>query len=154
MLFFVDTQDKIFIRCIKPNKVFKNDVFDADYVTLQLKSSSVVEYLKLLQEGYPIQMESKHLLTLYEIFGKKEMQNSSFELLTILLRSTGLHRIDFKIGKTQVFFRPIRNLDAVLHPSQDMIRKTKEIFEHKLAIPEMWKRLTKKLRILHYSSNM
>lgn len=101
-----------------------------------------------MQEGFPVLIESKNLWTLYELSGKKILQRNFFEGFRMLLRSCGLHRTDFKIGISKTFFRPVKNLQAILNPIQEMICMTKSEFEKKLAVPIIWKKLREKLLAL------
>lgn len=129
-------------------------MFDTDFVTSQLKVSSVFAYHKLVQEGFPIHTESNNLRIVYELTDKKLLQKDFFDELSILLRSTGLlHRTDFKIGKSKIFFRPIKSLNAILNPSQEMIRMTKANFERKIRVPKIWNSLKEKLIVLQERKN-
>lgn len=101
-----------------------------------------------MQEGFPIQIESKNIWISYELADRKVLQKMFNEELGTLLRSTGLHRTDFKIGKNKTFFRPGKNLQTILHPSQEMIGMIKKKFEKNLAFPKLWNRFSEKLRAI------
>lgn len=86
-----------------------------------------------------------------------------YEDLGTLLRSTGLLRTDFKVGKNKSFFRPVKNIQAILQPNQEMISLTQNRFEKKLKFPKIWNQFRKKLLAMqtdnvvvekNYSKNM
>lgn len=98
-----------------------------------------------MQEGFPIQIESKNIWILYGLAGRKILQRMFHEDLGTLLRSTGLRRTDFKVGKNKSFFRPVKNLQAILQPNHEMISMTQKKFEKKLKFPTIWNQFSKKL---------
>lgn len=120
-------------------------MFEADFVTSQLKCSNVFEYQKLMQEGFPIQIESKNIWISFGLAGRKLLQRMFYEDLGTLLRSTGLRQADFKVGKNKKNFRPVKNLQAILQPNQEMISMTQNRFEKKLKFPKIWNRFREKL---------
>lgn len=94
-----------------------------------------------MQEGFPIQIDNKEFLTTYEqTFSLKSTIN-----LNILLRAIGLSRNDFKLGKTKIFFRPLKSLGDVLHPSAELISTVMNTYKKKLAVPSKWQKLAKML---------
>lgn len=138
-------------------------MFEEDFVTSQLKCSNVFEYQKFMQEGFPIQIESKNIWILFGLAGRKILQRIFYEDLGTLLRSTGLLRTDFKVGKNKSFFRPVKNIQAILQPNQEMISMTQNRFEKKLKFPKIWNQFRKKLLAMqtdnvvvekNYSKNM
>ncbi|XP_078240193.1 unconventional myosin-XV-like [Pogona vitticeps] len=58
----LDRSHIFFVRCLKPNSKKVPDVFDAEYVSSQLRHSAILEAICLRKEGYPIRIPFRHFL--------------------------------------------------------------------------------------------
>lgn len=132
-LFSNEFQNNVFIRCIKPNKELSQDIFDENFVTLQLKCSGTFEYQQLMQEGFPVQTDISEIIIAYG-FSSQTFPLKNNNNLNLLLEVIGLNRNDFKIGKTKIFFRPLTNLDTVLRPSAESVYLVVKIYKTKIEV--------------------
>lgn len=76
---------------------------------------------------------------------RKEINDEKLFLVDILLRSIGLSRKDFKVGRTCVCLRPLKmfNQFDILEPTLDSIQKVRSRHEQKLAALHRWGSLMK-----------
>lgn len=116
-----------------------------------MKSSSIVEYQKLMQEGFPVRMSYEKLLLAY---GLSKKFSSCSDHLDTVLRSICLHRNDYKIGSNMIFLRPVKNLDAILHPTRDMLAKVENVIERRILIYNIWNKISEKLLQHHLESQI
>ena len=95
-----------FIRCVKPNVVKKPRVFEGPKVIDQLRSSGMMEALKLMHEGFPTRCPFSDLYDRYHSLMPPEVANMDpATFCQFLLTALGLHSDAFRIGLTRVFFR-------------------------------------------------
>lgn len=98
-----------FIKCIKPNKLFKPFIFDNSYVIEQVRSLGLVQICEVMKVGLPIR------LTFREIFDKfnkfYEETQTLFEgyedivFITVLLYALNIPLESYRLGKKILFFK-------------------------------------------------
>lgn len=102
--YFQETQ---FIRCIKPNSTRTVNFFDKDFALKQLRSSSVIPYVHLMQFGYPERLNIDQVYSFfkpkYELW--KGVSSDRKEFCSNLLLSNGFDKTDFKFGMEFIFLR-------------------------------------------------
>ena len=91
-----------FIRCFKPNKEKRGDIFTSDMMMQQLNYAGLLEVCRIRQIGYPIRHE-------FDAFFKRYtcLDPSAGDLDALLGKLTGgvLDAKDFAKGNTKVFLR-------------------------------------------------
>lgn len=131
---------------MKPNKFTEPNKFDSDFVESQLKCFGLAEYKNLMDQGFPHRFKFDQLLDTYNISISKETlvrsvgQHYKQFHLSLLLRSVGLNRSDFKLGNTRVCLRPLKGhvLDGILRPKADEIARAKKKYEKMLTVFRRW----------------
>lgn len=99
-------KDSHFIRCIKPNNNGIIGLFDYDFIASQLKACSIVPYINLMRKGYPTRITYADFCPNFDTYLPNEVTENQQKLAELLLLSIGFETIDYKLGNTQVFFRP------------------------------------------------
>lgn len=135
---------------MKPNNFGQPNEFDNDFVERQLKCFGLAEYKNLMEQGFPNRIEFDQLLDTYSIATNSQetivyrvkQQHKKFHL-SLLLRSVGLDKNDFKLGNTRVCFRPLKHyiLDKVIQPKEDEIAQAKKTYQKKLAVFRRWSKI-------------
>lgn len=127
---FLFTQIIQYIRCIKPNSQQKPAILDDAFVAKQLKSSSVLSYVKYMKNGFPTRIAISALYRTYHphIGYLRDNYKDERTFCKSLLCSLNLTSDDFKFGQNLLFFRASSAIpfDQLLKPDQKFIQKTIE----------------------------
>lgn len=104
------------------------------------------QYHNLEQTGFPNCTNYKNLLAKYGI-SLVDLTANLKEKLEVLMHSIGLKKIDFKIGSTNIFFRPLKNdqFNKIINPNPENVVIATTAFEKHNAVIVRWKKLTKTL---------
>lgn len=107
-----------------------------------------MEYQKLMQKGFPIQINYEKLLSAYDFVGDKTISKQT-ENLGVLLHSIGLKENEFKFGRTLIFIRSIKSklLELIRHPTRAEVMKVEAIYKEKKAELEISKAKAEENRI-------
>eukprot|EP00040_Diaphanoeca_grandis_P033276 m.203418 g.203418 ORF g.203418 m.203418 type:complete len:2409 (+) comp32853_c0_seq4:216-7442(+) len=105
-----------FVRCIKPNGQQSPNMFDEDYVALQLKYTGVHEMVRIRREGFPIRLTFIEFVRRYQLLGFDATHKvPSLDLCPACIKIlSGVHVENkmgddtqlWEIGKTKIFMKP------------------------------------------------
>lgn len=115
----VDLTEPHFIRCIKPNPLNVQDVYDRKGVTEQLRYGGVLQVVQVSRAGYPVRINHKECWDDYKVLanadtvkGLKHVDDKKIrahKLLDHLNTELNLpkpaHGAGYAVGKTMVFFK-------------------------------------------------
>ena len=93
-----------FVRCFKPNKEKKGDIFTAQMMLEQLNYAGLLEVCRIRQIGYPIRREFAHFVQRYRCLAPDAGSNVD-TLLAGLLAKNLISDVDCVKGKSKVFMR-------------------------------------------------
>lgn len=96
-------RDSHYVVCIKPHKT--DAFFDDDFIKSQLKTSSIVPYMNLMQNGFPNRIPYTEILPKFEELFVKEIEADKLKFCERVLIANGNEKCDFKLGENAVFFR-------------------------------------------------
>lgn len=92
---------------MKPNENQSSDKFDESVISSQLSSSGTFAYQMLMRNGFPDHINITDLHCKFEqhfhLFEYDSTDQKQF--WSLLIRSSGLIRKDFKFGNSKIFFR-------------------------------------------------
>lgn len=99
-----------FIRCVKPNKVLKGDVFDGVMVLEQLRYAGLLEVCKIRKQGFPIRREHAYFQWRFGILLGKGADAargrlSAKNLAEALVAKKMLQSTEWVCGKTKLFLK-------------------------------------------------
>jgi len=120
----LESSNRHYVRCIKPNETKEPDDFHQAKVLRQLKSNGVMETVTLRKHGYLSKMAVESFFNRYAVLGIRAPKMDFIKAFLIQL-----HDLDVKhwaIGKTKVFLRS----DAVIFLEENR----KVHFEHSVYI--------------------
>lgn len=131
---------------MKPNELSHSGEFQNDFVERQLKCFGLAQYKSLMEQCFPTRIEYDELLKTYEIPTKsqplvqRERTHYKQFQLSLLLRSVGLNRNDFKLGNTRICFRSLNSqiLETILHPDKNDIERVISVYEKKMKMFRRW----------------
>ncbi|XP_065836226.1 myosin-IIIb-like [Oscarella lobularis] len=92
-----------FVRCIKPNKQKRANLFEDHYVTAQLNYCGMLETTRIRREGYAIRSTFEEFFTRYKALAKKNLTVPDEASCRVILEGTGIK--NWHIGKTKVFLK-------------------------------------------------
>lgn len=137
-------------------------MFDENFVEMQLKCFSIVEYKALMEQGYPNRAEIDRFLKMYDIKSlQQEYQVSSLRQqrkvfqLEMLIRSIGLCKDTYRLGSSRICFRLLKTdiLHKVLEPDNDQVIKVKTIYEKKINSLRRWKQMKEALSLVNVDAD-
>merc|ERR1719473_2275539 len=112
-----------FIRCVKPNDTKMPNNFNNKVTLQQLKSLSIMDALKLAQNGYPHRMKYETFLEDYQLI--KTVYNPGGEdaqgMVRDLLQKVGIPTVGYQMGETLVFLK--KDQFRLLGEQNDKINK-------------------------------
>lgn len=141
---FILFQETIFVRCIKPNKFLEANIFDENFIEMQLKCCGLAAYKSLMEQGYPERYECDQLLAGYNF--PPICDRFKHLRLEVLLRTIGVNRNDYRLGNTRVCFRPLKSdiSKNILRPNGYEIELIKAEYQKKLTVFRRWSSLVEK----------
>lgn len=95
-----------FIHCVKPNENKRCAEFDENFVSNQLNVMGIVPLAVLLRHGYAARLPYKSILSKILPFITNNAKLHTEELIGDVLRAIGCETYKFKLGRSQIFFRP------------------------------------------------
>lgn len=104
-------------------------MFDDDFVLAQLQSSGMLAYYRLFQVGFPIKIPVDIFFEKVKAYLKPNHENVEVKnCCVIFLLTMGFECKDFKIGKTEIHFRPgklniIDEMNAIINRYDDEYAK-------------------------------
>lgn len=99
-------QDSHFIHCVKPNENKRFNEFDEIFVSNQLNVMRVTPLLDLLRHGYAERIPYDPILSKILPFITNKAKLYPEDLIGNVLQTIGCRKNKFKLGRTQIFFRP------------------------------------------------
>lgn len=98
-----------YIRCIKPNDVFKPRIFNERMVKEQLMNSGIFSLLKIRKQGFTFQMSHYEWFDTYRVIcpGVRAKKNDKDlnKKIDRLLKEMNLGTPEVQLGKTRIFYR-------------------------------------------------
>ena len=91
-----------YIRCIKPNDVFKNE-FDPKYTLNQLICCGIIESVKMAMQGYPTRRGHRDFLDTFGILAPKNSDLAVY--VKNCFMACGIDQVNWAVGKSQVFMK-------------------------------------------------
>ncbi|PIA54976.1 hypothetical protein AQUCO_00800012v1 [Aquilegia coerulea] len=102
----LETTKPHFICCIKPNNKQLPNMFEKDLVLQQLRSSGVLEVVKISRSGYPTQMTHQQFARRYGLLRlDHETSQKPLSLSVAILDQFNIHPDTYQVGYTKLFFR-------------------------------------------------
>eukprot|EP00929_Paragymnodinium_shiwhaense_P021882 TRINITY_DN14148_c0_g1_i1.p1 TRINITY_DN14148_c0_g1~~TRINITY_DN14148_c0_g1_i1.p1 ORF type:complete len:1947 (+),score=476.92 TRINITY_DN14148_c0_g1_i1:170-6010(+) len=112
----IKAAERHYVRCVKPNKVFVPDRFDAPMVMEQLLFSGVVEAVKIRHQGFSMRLPFEDFVRRYRCLLGKTDQPGAIEASDLVaqlvaprtdsrIMSAELSAEDIVVGKTKVLVR-------------------------------------------------
>lgn len=105
-IFRISFQNSFFIHCIKPNKESLHNNFDENYVSVQLNTIGAAPYVNLMRYGFTTRLPYDMILSKVQPFVSNKAKFYTSDLLRYVLHSIGCSTNGYKLGRTQLFFRP------------------------------------------------
>ncbi|KAF5184698.1 Myosin-2 [Thalictrum thalictroides] len=102
----LETTKPHFICCIKPNNKQLPNMFEKDVVLQQLRSSGVLEVVKISRSGYPTQMTHQQFARRYGLLRlDHEVSQTPLSISVAVLDQYNIHPDAYQVGYTKLFFR-------------------------------------------------
>lgn len=99
LITLLESSERHYVRCIKPNESKKPQDFVPKKVLAQLRSNGVMETVRLRKAGYPQKMDSERFYSRYQILGIKSPQAVKSFLDEFAPPDT------WALGNTKIFLR-------------------------------------------------
>lgn len=124
-----------YVRCIKPNSVFKAQVFDKQMVEDQLRYAGMLETIRIRKAGYPNRRPYQEFCDYFMLIDPSKRVKGDFKKSTQQLLKSLAPRIpegQWTSGDTKVFFK-----DVAFHELME-IRKVASI-RYAIKIQALWR---------------
>ncbi|XP_036404633.1 myosin-16-like [Megalops cyprinoides] len=97
-----------FVRCIVPNEFKQSGVCDAYLILHQLACNGVLEGIRICRKGFPNRLQYPEFKQRYYVLNPNVIPKGFVDnkkASELILASTGLDNMEYRIGHTKVFFR-------------------------------------------------
>ncbi|KNC53433.1 myosin XI-2 [Thecamonas trahens ATCC 50062] len=94
-----------YVRCIKPNSVFKPRIWSGRDSLLQLRYSGVFEAVRIRQTGFPFRYSHAEFIRRYGVFNSWARKSSEAATCKDILESVRGDFSEVQIGRTRVLYR-------------------------------------------------
>ncbi|XP_076123191.1 myosin-16-like [Alosa pseudoharengus] len=97
-----------FVRCIVPNEFKQSGVCDSFLILHQLACNGVLEGIRICRKGFPNRLQYPEFKQRYYILNPNVIPKGFVDnkkASELILSSTGLDNMEYRIGHTKVFFR-------------------------------------------------
>jgi myosin heavy subunit len=115
----LDTLNPHFIKCIKPNKLSKSNLFEDTLAMRQLKYTGVLAVTKIRKTGFPINFTFKDFFHRYKSL--HSYQPDATALVNALIANKMVNSDDIKIGKSRIFLNMTSKLELDLKREAAMV---------------------------------
>jgi myosin-5 len=147
----ISATDVQYVRCIKPNELKSDMVFDRQMVVSQLRSAGMIEAIRISRAAYPYRLSHGDFLNRFAALRPRVMHKFTRTLtqgekcaavlrdiwpdadkLVLNGKSAGLSRKAYEIGRTRVYFS-----SGILETLEEI--RTKLIFNHAVRIQAVYR---------------